>query len=100
MFSCLGPGNDDSMVLICVNWSMSCLSIEEHWETALGLVTEGCIVVSDCMLSSILSMLVDPLEMPCAKGEDALVPWAGDLKLEDLLSSLHQICVFKKLNLR
>ena len=53
MVSCLGPRNDDSMVFICVNQRMP--------ETVLGLVTEGYIVVSDHMLISILSMLVEPL---------------------------------------
>ena len=30
---------------------------------------------------------------------DVLAPWDGDLKAEDLLSPLHLMCVFKKLNL-
>ena len=57
-------------------------------QTALGLVTEGCIVVSDCMLISILSILVEPLEMLCAEAAHALAPHAGDLKPEDLLNPL------------
>ena len=59
----LGPINDDSMVFIYANWSMTCWLTEEHLETALGLVTEGCIVVSDRMMISILPILVEPLEM-------------------------------------
>ena len=55
----------------------------------LGLLTEGCIVVSDCMLISILSTTVDLLEMLCAEAADALAPLARDLKAEDLLSPLH-----------
>ena len=81
MVSCLGPRNGF------------------HWETVLELVTEGCIVVSDSMLISILSMLVEPLEMLCAEAADALAPQVWDLKAEDLLSPLHLMCVFKKLNL-
>ena len=38
------------------------------------------------MLISILSMLVEPLEMLCAEAMVALAPQAGDLKAEDLLS--------------
>ena len=63
---------------------MTYWSIEECWETALGLVTESCIVVSGCMLISIPSGSVEPLEISCAEALDALVPWAGDLKVEDL----------------
>ena len=65
----------------------------EHWETALGLVTEDCIVVSDGMLISILFMSVEPLEISCAEAGDALAPLGKDL------SPLHLMCVFKKLNL-
>ena len=57
---------------------------EERPETMLGLATEGCIVVSDRMLISILSMLVEALEMSCAAAVDALAPQAGDLKPDDL----------------
>ena len=66
-------------------------------KTALGLVTEGCIVVYmyDRMLTSILSVLFEHLEMLCAEAEDALAPRAGDLKAEDL----HLMCVLKMLNL-
>ena len=87
MISCLGSRKDDSMVFICANWCMTCWSIE-RWETTLGLAIEGCSVVSDCMLIFILSVLVEPLEMLCVEAADALVPWAGDLKAEDLLISL------------
>ena len=34
--------------------------------------------------------------MSCAEAVDALAPWAGDLKPEDL-SPLHLLCVFEKL---
>ena len=44
----------------------------------LGLVTEGCIVVSDRMLISILSMLVESLEM-CPEAVDALAPRGREL---------------------
>ena len=74
MVSCLGPRNDDGMVFICPKWSMTCWSTEECPETALGLVTEGCIVVADRMLISILSMLVEPLDMSCAEAVDAMPP--------------------------
>ena len=62
-------------------------------------VSEGCIVVSDCMLITLLSVSVEPLEMSCAEAVDAQSAWAVNLKPEDLLSLLHLICVFKKLNL-
>ena len=76
---------------------MTCLSIVECWETALGLVTEGCIVVYDHMLISILSVSFEPLAMSSAL--DALAPWAGDLKAEDLPSPLNLVHVFKKVNI-
>ena len=44
---------------------MTCWLTKESMETALGLVTEGCIVVSDHMLISILSVWVEALEI-CA----------------------------------
>ena len=56
-------------------------------------------VVFDGMVISILSMSVKLLEISCAEAVDALAPWAGDLKTEDLLSPLCLLCVFKKLNL-
>ena len=71
---------------------MTSWSTVECWETALGLVTEGCILVSD--LHTVLRV-----EVYCAEAEDAKAPWAGDLKAKDLLSPLHLMYVFKKLNL-
>ena len=59
--SCLGPRIDDSIVFIRENWSMSCKSTTECWETAMGLVTNSSFVMSDCMLISILSMPVEPV---------------------------------------
>ena len=78
---------------------MTCWSTKEHLETALGLVIEGRIMLSDHRLISILSLSVEALEMLCAAAVDALAPWADDLKPKDLLSPLHLMCVFKKLNL-
>ena len=72
--SCLFLRNDDSVAFIYANWSKTCWSTVEHWETAQGLVTEGCIVVSDCMLISIISVSVERLEMSCAEEGDALAP--------------------------
>ena len=43
-------------------------------------------MVSDRMLISILFVLVEALEMSCAEAVDALAPWAGELKPDDLLS--------------
>ena len=60
--SCLGPRNEDSMVFIC----------------AMRLETEGCIVVSDCMLIFILSIWVEALKMPCAEAVHALAPRAPE----------------------
>ena len=40
-------------------------------------------------------MPVEPLEILCAEAVDALVPLAGDLKSDDLLSPLCLMCVFK-----
>ena len=82
MVSCLGTRDDNCMVFICANWSMSCCSTEERLETVLAHVTEGCIVVFDRMQISILSMSVEPLEMMCAEEVDTLAPRAGDLKPE------------------
>ena len=78
---------------------MTCWSTFERWETTLELETDGCIVVSDGMLISIQSASVEPLEMLCAEAIDALAHCTRDLKPEDLLSPLHLMCVFKKLNL-
>ena len=66
---------------------MTCWSTVEHWETALEFAIDGCCVVSDHMLISILSMLVEPLEMLCAEVAVALAPLAGDLKAEDFAPS-------------
>ena len=55
-------------------------------------------MVSDCMLISILSMSVEPLEVLCAEAADALASPERDLKLEDLLSPLCMMCAFKRLN--
>ena len=99
MVSFLDPRKDDSMVFICADWSMTCWSTVECRETALVPVTEGCIVVSDHLLIATLSVSVEALEMSCAEAADAQAPWAGNVKPEDLLSPMHLICVFKKLNL-
>ena len=85
--SCFGP------------WSMTWWSTVECLVTTLGLVTEGCSVVSDCMLISIQSVSVEPLEMSFAEVAGALAPQARDLKPVDLLNPLPLMCVFKKLNL-
>ena len=85
------------MVFIYENWSMICWLTKKHPETVLWFVTKGCIVVLDHML--ILSVLVEPLEISCAEAPVSLVPQARDLKPEDLLSSLHLMFIFKKLNL-
>ena len=89
-----GPRNDDSMGLICANWAMTCWSTEEGAKTALELITEGCILVSDRMLISILYMSVEALEM-----SDALAAQAEDLKPDNLLSPFCLMCHFKNLNL-
>ena len=68
-------------------------------ETVLVLVSKCCIVVFDRMLISILSMSVAGLEMLSEEGADALAPRDGDLKPDDLLTPLHLICPFKRLNL-
>ena len=75
---------------------MTCWSTKEHAETALGLVTEGSIVVYDCMLILILCMLEEALVMLCAEAVDALASRTWDLKPGDLLSRLHLICDFRK----
>ena len=75
---------------------MTCWPTVKRWETTLEFVTEGCIVVSDRILISILSMSVEPLEMSCAELVDALAPQMRDLQPE---SPLHLMCVFNKLKL-
>ena len=52
---------------------MTCWSTEEHLETLLGIVTEGCFLMSD----RILFMSVEALKMSCAEAVDALAPTAG-----------------------
>ena len=71
----------------------------ERWENTLGLSIDGCCVVSDCKLISILSSSVEPLEMSLAETVVALGPWEGDLKADNLMSPFLLMCVFKKLNL-
>ena len=56
------------------------------------------VVLSHHMLISIPFMSVEPLEK-FAEAVVALTPWARDLKVEHLLSPLHLVCVFKKINL-
>ena len=61
-----------------------------YWRTqgtAVGLVTEDCIVLFDCMLISILSISIE--------AADALHPGSRDLKSEDVKSPSHLMCVFK-----
>ena len=53
----------------------------------------------ESMLISILSVSVKALDMPCAVVAEALAPWAWDLKLDDLLSSLHLMCNLRNPNL-
>ena len=55
---------------------MTCWLTEELQESGLGLATEGCTVVSDCMLISI-STSVEPLEILRAEAVDALTARAG-----------------------
>ena len=63
----------------CENWSMTCWSSVECWETTLELATEGCSVVSHRILISILYMSVEPLEMSCAEAMHALAPSSREL---------------------
>ena len=64
------------MVLICVNWSITCWLTEECSEAVVGLVIcGGCNVMSvDRMLISILSVSVEALEMSCAETVEAPAP--------------------------
>ena len=50
----------------------------------------------DLMLISILSMLVEDLDMLCAEAAEALAPWAWDLKPDDFLGHLCLMCNFRK----
>ena len=56
-------------------------------------------MVTDRMLISILSVSVEPLEMPCPEAADALSPQTVDFNAEGFLSPLNLMCIFKKLNL-
>ena len=58
----------------------ACFHLCKCLQTALGLETEGFIVVSDRKLISVLSMSVEALEMSCAEAADALAPQERDLK--------------------
>ena len=69
---------------------------KEAAKTALWLVTEGCIVVSDRMLIFILFLSVEPLEMLCAAVVNALAPWTRVLRPDDLLHRWRLLCIFKK----
>ena len=90
----LSPEDDDNMVLICAIWSMTCWSTKECLETILEFVTcGGCVVASDGMLISILSVSVEAVEMFCGK---VLAPQAWHLKPDDFLSPLYLMCDFRK----
>ena len=82
---CLLLRNDNSTLLICVNWSMICWSTKAHPEAAMRLVTV------DRMLISILSVSVEALEL-CAVAAEAWAPRIWELKPDDLLSPLHKMC--------
>ena len=75
------------MNFICVNWTMTCWSTLEHYETTLGIAINGCCMVSDRILhtNSTLSVSVETLKISCAEPDD-------------LLSHLHLMCIVKKLN--
>ena len=60
---CLGQREDNSIVFICANWSMTCWTTVECLVTTQGLAIDGCCGVSDCMFISILSVPVEHLEM-------------------------------------
>ena len=92
MVSCLGTRKVDSIVFICANWSMTCWSTVGHWKTTVGLAIDGCCVVSDHMLISILSVSVEGLEILCSVAVVTLTPLVVDLKAEDFY-----VC-FKRLN--
>ena len=66
---------------------------KERMDTALWLVTEGCIVVSGHMLIFILSMSVKALEMLCVQAANALAPRAGDLSLAIAESIASNVCL-------
>ena len=50
---------------------MTCWLIKEPWETVLGIASKVGIVVSDCILISVLSVSLEPLEMSCVEAVDA-----------------------------
>ena len=50
----------------------------------------------DCMLISILSVLVEALEISCPEAAKALALWAWDLKPDDMLNL---ICKLRNPNL-
>ena len=56
-----------------------------------------CCLITDPLIS-VLSMLVESLDILFAAVVVALDPRAGYMKAEDLLSLLLLMCVFKKLN--
>ena len=89
VISCLGPRNDDSVVLICANWFMTCSLTEERWETVLGLITEGCIVVPDHMLIPILFMSVDPVDPAVCQSSRCICSQGHGLEVKHLLGVLH-----------
>ena len=53
---------------------MTCWLTDEHWDTTLGLAMDGCCVLSEHMLISILSVSVDPMEMSWGEAALALAP--------------------------
>ena len=91
----LSPALSQGMMTAWFELVHDLLVAQRMHETGLGLVTEGCIVVPDHMLISILSMLVEALEMLCTEAADALVPRAWDLKPDNMLSHLHLMCDFR-----
>ena len=100
MVSCLGPRKDASIAFIWANWSMTCGSSDEGWDTTLVLVVlqmDGWCVVSEWMLVSILSVSMDPREISWAEAAMALL--YVDLTPEDLLRPFLLMGIFKKLNL-
>ena len=64
-----------------------------------GLVTEGCNIVSDCILICILSVLVEILEMSCAEAADALALQKGKFILNPVLALCHFLWSLARLEL-
>ena len=86
-------------VFIWANWSMTYWSTHEGLDTILILAVlqmDGFCVVSERMLISILSVSVDPRDMPWTEDASALAPLCGDLILKDWLSPFLLMCVFRK----